>query len=151
MIRKLLPVFLLVLGTGAGMGAGLFLRPSTAPPEEKAAPSPDPKVARDYVRLPNQFVVPILENGRVQSLVILSLSLEVPVGGSEAVYAREPKLRDGFLQVLYGHANAGGFRGTFTEPAAMDPLRRALFETATSILGEGVSDVLISEMVRQDS
>lgn len=151
MLRKLLPVLFFVIATAGGVGAGMFLRPPA--PEGAAhspAPTPEPK-PRDYVKLPNQFVVPILENGRVQSLVILSLSLEVPVGGSEQVYAREPKLRDGFLQAMYQHANNGGFRGNFTESSNLEPLRRALLEVAQSVLAEGVSDVLISDLIRQDT
>lgn len=105
----------------------------------------------DYVKLPNQFVVPVVEDGRVAALVILSLSLEVEPGASEAVFAREPRLRDGFLQVLFDHANAGGFRGTFTDGANLVLLRGALREAAAKVLGGQVRDVLISDIVRQDS
>lgn len=150
MLRKILPVLLFLVATGGGIGAGLFLRPPSEADSAQPAPTP-PIEQRDYVRLANQFVVPLLDKGRVQSLVILTLSLEVPTGGSETVYAREPRLRDGLLQVLYAHANNGGFRGNFTEAAALEPLRRALLEAAKLVLGDGVIDVLISEMVRQDS
>jgi flagellar protein FliL len=105
----------------------------------------------DYVKLSNQFVVPVVEDGRVAAMVILSLTLEVPAGGSEAIYAREPKLRDAFLQVLFDHANAGGFRGTFTDGANLVILRNALREVAMNIMGGGVSDVLIADIVRQDN
>ncbi len=105
----------------------------------------------DYVKLSNQFIVPVVEEGRVAAMVILSLTLEVPVGGSEAIYAREPKLRDAFLQVLFDHANAGGFRGAFTDGANLVILRSALREVATRIMAGGVSDVLIADIVRQDN
>jgi hypothetical protein len=84
-------------------------------------------------------------------MVILSLSLEVATGTSEQVYSREPKLRDGFLQVLFDHANSGGFKGSFTDSSNLVLLRRTLMETARSILGEVVQDVLISDIARQDS
>jgi hypothetical protein len=106
---------------------------------------------RDFVRMSNQFVVPIVENGRVAALVILSLGLEVEEGATETVFAREPKLRDAFLQVLFAHANAGGFRGAFTEAATVAILRQALREAAVTVLGASAHDVLISDMVRQDS
>ena len=105
----------------------------------------------DYVKLSNQFIVPVVEEGRVAAMVILSLTLEVPAGGSEAIYAREPKLRDAFLQVLFDHANAGGFRGAFTDGANLVILRSALREVATRIMAGGVSDVLIADIVRQDN
>lgn len=105
----------------------------------------------DYVKLSNQFVVPVVEDGKVVALVILSLSLEITPGATEAVYAREPRLRDEFLQVLFDHANAGGFRGSFTDGANLLILRRALAETAHEVMGEIIRDVLISDIVRQDN
>ncbi|MFN0114002.1 MAG: flagellar basal body-associated FliL family protein [Paracoccaceae bacterium] len=105
----------------------------------------------EYVKLNNQFVVPVVEGGQVVSLVIMSLSLEVKAGVTEEVYSREPKLRDRFLEVLFAHANAGGFAGTFTESSNMGDLRAALLEVAEGTLGERVTDVLITDIVRQDS
>lgn len=168
---KILPILLALIGLGAGVGAGLMLRPAAeevvidpcgeegatdhaeaakddhgeSEGEHGAAP------AYDYVKLNNQFVVPVVEGGRVTALVILSVSLETQLGGSEQVFAREPKLRDGFLQVLFDHANAGGFKGAFTESANMDALRRAMLDVAKKALGDLVSDVLIVDIVRQDA
>lgn len=155
MLRKILPLILILVGGGAGVGAGLFLRPEPDP--EAAAPAtPPPEAAetppeRDYVKMPNQFVVPLLEGGRVGAMVVLSLSIEVPTGQAEIVHAREPKLRDEFLRVLFDHANSGGFRGTFTDAGNLVLLRRALLESAQKALGDGVTDVLITDLVRQDS
>jgi len=125
------------------MGAGLVLRPTqdvTADAEMDAdhvAPL-DPELLPDYVKLNNQFIVPILEGGRVVSMVILSLSLEVKRGTTDDVYAREPKLRDGFLQVMFDHVNTGGFRGSFTDAANLVLLRNALLEMAKTTLGRAV-------------
>lgn len=155
MLRKILPLLLAVLGLAGGAGAGLYLRPAPPPDEagaEADAPdAPAPEAAPDYVKLNNQFVVPILEKGRVTSMVIMSLSLEAAQGNSETIYSREPKLRDAFLQVMFDHANAGGFRGTFTDGANLVLLRRALKEVAVRTLGDIVTDVLIVDIVRQDS
>ncbi|HHC29531.1 MAG TPA: flagellar basal body-associated FliL family protein, partial [Rhodobacterales bacterium] len=104
----------------------------------------------DYVKLNNQFVVPTVKAGRIAAMVVLSISLEVPPGGSEAIYQREPKLRDLFLQVLFDHANAGGFDGAFTEGGKMDVLRAALLETAQRELGNNIRSVLITDMAKQD-
>lgn len=161
---KLLPILLALAGVGGGMGAGLLLpaaetpepaearnaacQPAEASPE--AAPAPDATDARDYVKLPNQFVVPVLENDRVAAMVVLSLSIEAAPGTRDAIFAREPKLRDTLLQVLFDHANMGGFGADFTETANMDLLRRSLGEAAQKIMPEQISDVLIVEMARQD-
>lgn len=176
MIRKLIPVLLGLIGLGIGVGAGIFLRP--APPvtisdeaahdvvaegegastEAAKAEHPDapPKDETaeggpEYVKLTNQFVIPVVEQGRVVSMVILALTLEVGAGTTEAIYAREPKLRNAFLQVLFDHANSGGFDGSFTDGANLVLLRKALLEAAQTAIGLNVSDVLISDIARQDS
>ena len=166
MLGKILPILLAVIGLGAGVGAGIALRP--APQEvamispcgeiqgetkEKVAEAEDPNEPSgyDYVKMNNQFVVPVVDKGRVSALVVMSLSLEVDVGQSEAIYQREPKLRDAFLRVMFDHANAGGFDGAFTNSNNMDILRNALREVAEKILGPVVSDVLIIDVVRQDA
>lgn len=164
-MRRLLPLLVAALGLGAGAGAGLALRPVTAPALDPgtdpgtdhhgeppaASAGADASRTPEYVRLSNQFVVPVIEDGRVAAMVILSLSLEVAPGTGESVFAREPRLRDAFLQVLFDHANAGGFRGSFTDAANLVVLRRALRETAARVLGDTLRDVLIVDIVRQDS
>lgn len=173
MIKKLLPIILALVGTGAGVGAGLMLMPEPEPEEHAmaegaveciqpethmdaehaAAPEEEegPPVGKEYVKLNNQFVVPVMTPDRVQSLVVASLSVEVSTGSTEVVYQREPKLRDAFLQVLFDHANIGGFSGTFTTGDRMRVLRGALMDAARAVLGPDVSDVLITEIARQDT
>lgn len=146
-MKALLPILLVLVIAGGATAAGVFLRPAT---EEADAPPPPP-TAHDYVKMNNQFVVPVVEGGRVASMVILSLSLETTVGASAEVYAKEPKLRDGFLQVLFDHANTGGFRGSFTDAANLVTLRRSLAETGQRVLGPILTDVLIVDIMRQDS
>jgi flagellar FliL protein len=55
------------------------------------------------------------------------------------------------LQVMFDHANAGGFKGVFTDGANLILLRAALRETAQKLLGDMVVDVLIADLARQDS
>ncbi|QDI77480.1 MULTISPECIES: flagellar basal body-associated FliL family protein [Leisingera] len=164
MLSKLLPVILLILGTGGGIGAGIMLMP--APEEEHAAePGSAAKPAeeaaeeiaedgeenqREYIKINNQFVVPVVERDQLTSLVVVSLSLEAKQGIGEKVRTLEPKLRDVFLQVLFDHANMGGFRGAFTRSDVLEPLRTALREAAQKHIGKGVYDVLIMEISRQD-
>lgn len=105
----------------------------------------------EYVKLNNQFVVPVIAEDQVAALVILSLTLEVTTGSGEEVFAAEPKLRDSFLQVLFDYANAEGFNGAFTQSGRMERLRKALLEPARRILGPAVGDVLIVDIVRQDT
>lgn len=168
MLKKLLPIVLALIGTGAGVGAGLFLMPAngdvpdvadnavvksdglhTAADSHKS--DPHGGEGNEYVKLNNQFVIPIMGAKRVEALVVAALSLEVSGGASQTVYAREPKLRDVFLQVMFDHANIGGFEGSFTSSDRMEILRSALLDAARSVLGSDVQDVLITEIARQDA
>jgi hypothetical protein len=175
MIKKLLPLVLLLVGVGAGVGAGVFLRPDaigdpaavdTADDDagtveedhrEKTAvsehaDSEHEKVGTtEFAKLSNQFVVPIVKGDRVIALVVLALSIEVSEGMTETVSLREPKLRDSFLQILFDHANVGGFEGNFTDTQVLGRLRAALKEVAERDLGKDIArDVLIVEIARQD-
>lgn len=175
MIKKLLPVLFAVLGLGLGVGAGYFLRPAPAAQAATSAEAPPAREAAaagsahgaaaapgksaghgevsggpEYAKLANQFVVPLINGGRVGSMVILSLSLEVQAGQTSDAFSKEPKLRDSFLQVMFDHANAGGFDGPFTDSANMIALRKALLEAAQQVMGDKVMDVLITDIVRQD-
>ena len=165
-MKKLLPFLLPVIGIAAGIGAGLMLKPSPVPiPADNhqitqdAHPAPehssdthgtDHVEEPEYVKLNNQFIVPVIEDDEVSSIVVLSLSLEVTAGNIESIYAREPKLRDSFLQVLFDHSNMGGFHGSFTDASKMTSLRRSLLAVAQKAVGDLVSDVLITDLARQD-
>lgn len=153
MKRFLLPLLLVILGAGGGIGAGVMLRPGADPATEAQA-EPEhhpPEAAPEYVKLNNQFIIPLIEEERIASIVVLSLSLEVTAGAADTVYAKEPRLRDSFLQILFDHANIGGFRGSFTDGSNLAALRRSLLEAAQTVLQDTVTDVLITDIARQDS
>lgn len=159
-----------LIGIGAGIGAGIMLRPDPAEvvemhpcgdesgnasehvksADEDHEGAQEEDATNEYVKLNNQFVVPVVTNDLVDALVVMSLSVEVAEGQSEAIYSREPKLRDAFLQVLFDHANIGGFEGEFTNANNMDVLRAALRETAQGIIGGVVQNILITDIARQD-
>lgn len=160
MVKKLLPLVLLFVGVGAGVGAGMFLRPEPEPVEktegdetakvEAEADQDEGPTDREYVKMNNQFVVPVIKQDQVHALVVMSLSVEVPAGQKDAIYSKEPKLRDSFLQVLFDHANIGGFDGAFTNANNLAVLRGALREVAQKDMGDQITDVLIVEIARQD-
>ena len=170
MISKLLPVLLLLLGIGGGIGAGIALAPPPADPEYAEGHEGDgpPKehveeeehveelaeggevIPNDFIKINNQFVIPVVERDQLTSLVVMSLTLEAKPGMTGKVHSFEPKLRDAFLQILFDHANMGGFRGAFTRSEILDPLRTALREEGKRYLGSDLIDVLILEITRQD-
>lgn len=167
MLQKLLPLLMGIAGTGAGVAAGVVMAPAekveVAKPEKKEKTEEKAEYdshdkghgteeasGHEYVKLTNQFVVPIVQNERVISMVVLSLSLEAVAGQQQKIYSMEPKLRDGFLRVLFDHANMGGFGGTFTDAAMLDVLRNSLRDVARRDLGDMVRNVLIVDIARQD-
>lgn len=161
-MAKLLPIILMILGGAVGAGAGIFLKPAKemmCDPSEECEPkdvtqmaTAEEEPAEDiyYVSMKNQFVVPVIQDEMVRSLVVLSLSLESTPEESEVIFSREPKLRDVFLQVLFDHSHVGGFNGAFTESGRLSALKVALLEAAQSVVGSVVSDVIITDIVRQE-
>ena len=105
----------------------------------------------EYVKLNNQFVVPVVSDDLIKSLLVLSLSIEIKEGMAEVVYAVEPKLRDSFLQVLFDYAHLGGFDGAFTNSDNVIRLKEQLYRSAKDILGTDIKSVLIVDFVRQDA
>lgn len=151
-MKKLLPLILALVGLLAGAGAGWTLRPGAerGPANEAAShysPVPDNTVT---LRLPGQFVVPILEEGRVRMMVVVSLALELAEGHNVSLQRQEARLRAVLLQVMFDHANTGGFEGVFTSGEALLLLRRTLREAARAELGPALHDVLITELLRED-
>lgn len=172
-MKLLLPFLIGLLGLAGGLSAGHYLRPDAPPSDQAPAPEPpsapsdtvtprsdslpgaappryDPDQRRDYVDIDRQFLVPLVEDGEVAAMMILSLTLEMESGTRDAVFEREAKLRDRFLHVMFRHAQSGAFAGVFTAGPAMRDLRGALLEAARSVLGPAVHDVLVTDLLRQD-
>ncbi|HBQ37149.1 MAG TPA: flagellar basal body-associated protein FliL, partial [Rhodobacteraceae bacterium] len=163
---KILPILMAIIGVGAGIGAGITLKPEPVESENEGEHQAEISVDQvqneplvdddgndiipEYVKMNNQFVIPVVKQGKMAALVVLSISIEVIAGGKEATFQREPKLRDAFNQVLFEHANAGGFDGVFTSSNKMIILRDSLYEIARKVAGPVVKDILIAEIVRQD-
>lgn len=166
-MKKLLPILLLVLGTGAGLGAGFALRPaadvSAASETEHGAPQEashdkasaaktvaKPGDGQEYIALEDQFIIPVVKDGLVNSLILATLTVEAQAGSREFIFSSEPKLRDALLQVMFDHANAGGFAGAFTNSSKLDRLRETFVEVSQTLFGDVVTDILIVEITRQD-
>jgi len=173
MMKLLVPLVIALVGLGAGVGAGIALKPApeehagaeTAcehPPCEAEAADPFLTAGKDgpgedvelaYVPLQKPFVVPVFDGEKVVAMVVLSLSVEVPADHEPeaTVEAIEPRLRDALLKAMFLHANSDGFNGTFTTGRKIEDLKAALLASARQVMGpEGVYDVLITDIARQD-
>ncbi|MEO0398786.1 MAG: hypothetical protein AAF224_05110 [Pseudomonadota bacterium] len=103
-----------------------------------------------YFKFSRQFVVPIIGEGGVGSLVILDLNLEMSREAAEAFYFREPKFRDALMQELLDLANQGRFQGRLTDRRNLDAIRVNLLAAVQDIAGDAVKEVLILDIMRQD-
>ena len=179
MKKLLLPLLLLLVGTGSGVGAGFLLKPAPEPdpvPEaggDMASAAPcgpvedthatmaegeahdapaepiEAAAGSEFAALENQFIVPVMEQDQLVAMMAITLSVEVPLGGTTEVYAVEPRLRDKLLQDMFQHANIGGFSGNYTATDKMRILRQDLLRTTREILGDTALDVLIIDIKRQ--
>ncbi|MDA5557437.1 flagellar basal body-associated protein FliL [Shimia sp. MMG029] len=170
-MKKLLPIIMLLVGVGAGVGAGIALRPAPEPPvmdaemaegaehSDEHAMKKEPKkedkaegvpTGREYVELVDQFIIPVVNDSSVTSLILITLTLEVDAGTTESVFQAEPRIRGALLQAMFDHANIGGFNGAFTNSSKLEPLRQTFVDVAQSVYGDEISDVLIVQITRQD-
>mgnify|MGYP005998162507 FL=1 len=95
-------------------------------------------------------MVPVIEDERLTAMVVVSVSIEAPLGQMTTVLGLEPRLRDSMLQDMFAHANIGGFSGNYTATDKMRLLRQDLLRSARDILGDNALDVLVLDIVRQD-
>jgi len=117
--------------------------------EEPQVPAVE-EVGLTYHKLDKQFVIPVVADERVQSLMVISIELRIDEGASDAVFEHEPKLRDEFLQQLFIHGQSDGFSTIYQKPHVLAYLRDSLLMAAQRVLGDLVHEVLLTSLVRKD-
>jgi hypothetical protein len=105
---------------------------------------------RDYVKVGRQIIIPVVNKGETQALMLFDLAIDVPASMTERAYAAEPRLRDAFLRELFEMSFTGAFSTTYTDERVVDELRRKLRAAARRLLGDMVDDVLILDIMRQE-
>jgi len=106
--------------------------------------------ASTYMKFKRQFVVPVMKGGRIESLVLLNLNLELGPDAPSNAYTLEPKLRDSIMRELLALSHSGVFANDLTSADTYDKLRAALLLASESVITEGVENVLILDLARQD-
>lgn len=172
MIRKILLIAVPLLAFLGGAAAGDMLGKPSAPAqaeapseghdasatETHAAPTGHAAAAgghgeatqTGFFKFPSQFFVPLIRNGRTDSVMILTVTLDTAPGSLGRVEAQEHRLRDSLLRSLMIHANTGGFDGNFTADTNLDRLRSALLKSARDVAGADVAAVLIEDIARKE-
>lgn len=151
MIKFLLPLIGLLVGLGSGAGVALVI--GTGSDDDAGMKAEEVEEApkdTEIVKLPNQFVIPVIVNERVLAMVILTVALEVEAGSADHVRSIEPKLRDAFIGELFGLAALGGFDDDVVSRQTLELVRMLLSERAQTLLSQKHAKVLITDMARQD-
>lgn len=105
--------------------------------------------AEGWFTFPTQFFVPMMRNGDLGAVMILTLTLETTDADLPAMKQQEHRLRDALLRELLIHANTGGFDGNFTAESRLSPLRDRLLKAAKASTSLSVKAVLIEDIARQ--
>ncbi|MFC0199911.1 hypothetical protein [Paracoccus rhizosphaerae] len=102
-----------------------------------------------WFTFPTQFFVPLMRQGDLQDMMILTLTLQTDGASLGALGRKEHVLRDSLLRQLMIHANTGGFDGNFTADRNLAVLREDLLKAAQAVTDLPIEAVLIEDIARQ--
>lgn len=103
-----------------------------------------------YFKFSREFVVPIMSEGSVRALVILHIQLEVDSEISSSLFSMEPKLRDNIMSTLIGISHDGKLFDNLTDPESYESIRALILENLQKVKSEGIDNILIVDLARQD-
>ena len=103
-----------------------------------------------YLKFKRQFVVPVMKGKEIEALVIMNLNYELDGSAPDNIYSFEPKLRDAIIRELLTLSDKGIFGADLTTPQNYEKLRSTLLEAGQQVIPEGIRDVLILDIARQD-
>lgn len=176
-MKKILTPILLIVGIFAGSAGANFLKapPTEKASEEKkdGEYDEDGKKGSDeksdkksdkkskekgggygestvsYFKFSREFVVPLMRDNQVESLVILNLNLEIDSSESGSLFSKEPKLRDNIMSTLIELSNDGSTLDNFSQVESYETIRSVILENLKSEIGPGIMNVLILDMAKQ--
>ncbi len=103
-----------------------------------------------YYKFTREFVVPIMEGGRVKSLVIININLEADSAISQTLFSMDPKLRDNIMTTLIALSNDGVTFESFTDVDSYETLRSMILKNLANVVSSGIRNVLIVDIAKQD-
>ncbi len=177
-MKQIVPSIVALLAISAGGGAAYFVKSGASPKAPSAAhessgdesgghAAPKPVKAKKghgksdkhgdaassdvtYYKFSREFVVPMIEDDRVQSLVILNLNLEVDTAISQELFSKEPVLRDNIMTTLVKLSSGGRTLNSITDVDNYETLRAMILTNLQNEIPVGIRNVLILDMARQD-
>lgn len=106
--------------------------------------------ASAYYKFSREFVVPIMRGGQVTSLIILHINLETDTSTADKLFAEEPKLRDNIMTTLIGLSNDGRTLEQPTDIRNYEQIRATILTNLQDSIDEGIQNVLIVDMAKQN-
>lgn len=103
-----------------------------------------------YLKFKRQFVVPVMKRGKIDALVIMNLNVELNDKAPDNAYSYEPKLRDAIMRELLSLSDGDMFGSGLTSAESYETLRATLVRASKAVLPEGVEDILILDIARQE-
>jgi flagellar basal body-associated protein FliL len=104
----------------------------------------------EYFKFTREFVVPIMRESKVDSLVILNINLEVDASLAPKLFAMEPKVRDNIMTTLVELSNDGSTLEAIANLENYESIRASVLKNLKVILPDGIRNVLIVDMAKQD-
>jgi flagellar protein FliL len=103
-----------------------------------------------YFKFSREFIVPIMSGNRVSELVILNISLETDESISQTLFSQEPKLRDNIMTTLIALSNDGVTFESMTAVDNYETLRSTILMNLDSVVADGIENVLILDLAKQE-
>lgn len=107
--------------------------------------------ASAYFKFSREFVVPIIQNERVASLVILNINIESDAATSDKLFSQEPVIRDVVMTTLIEISGDGRTFQSMTTIENYETLRSLILGALQKKFPDmGIKSVLILDIARQD-
>lgn len=103
-----------------------------------------------YYRFSREFVVPIIDDDRVRSLVILNLNLQVSASASQNLFSKEPALRDNIMTTLIALSGDDTVFNSLNNIDHYETIRSMILANLQDSFSNDIENVLILDMARQD-
>ena len=103
-----------------------------------------------YFKFTREFVVPIMHDRKVESLVILNINLEVDSDISQQMFSMEPKVRDNVMSTLIELSNDGTTFENITDVESYETIRAMVLQNLQRVISSGIRNVLIVDLAQQD-
>jgi flagellar basal body-associated protein FliL len=103
-----------------------------------------------YFKFTREFIVPVMHDRKVESLVILNINLEADSSISQKLFSMEPKIRDNIMTTLIELSNDDRTFENITDVESYETIRAMVLMNLQKAVPKGIQNVLIVDIAQQD-